>query len=266
MTGGMTGGHFIGFYLAILGLCVIVYASTRPSVVHRLGSKRWPRVALGILACFCLAVFGSGHRETYFQTALGPSDSVVSHLEQRYVDEALAEILRPAFVQYLERLEGAEVVIDAAQVSRSLSVRVGTTVDLFAEGYHFDIPPKVGQTWLLVSYKDRENALLGIVGSDTSARRFVFAERLVSKVLPQAVAIMALRAAKTDAEKLAILNENPFVLPYAAEWLLVEIEKLAKDASPEVARELTHKKAYIQKYADDPVARGLPAGIRVEAP
>lgn len=266
MTGGMTGGHFVGFYVAILGICAIVYFSMRPSVRDRWGSKRWSYVVFGVLGCCLLAVLGSGQRETYFQTALGPNDFVVSRSEQKYVDEALTEILRPAFVHYLSRLEGAQAPAVPERVARALSARVGSTVDLLAEGYHFDIPPKVGQTWLLVSYKDRENAFIAIFRGETSAERLQFAERLVSKVLPQAVAIMALRAAKTDGEKLAILRENPFVLPYAAEWLVVEIEALAKNASPEVARELTQKKAYIQKYVDNPDARGLPAGIRVDAP
>lgn len=266
MTGGMIGGHFVGFYLAILGLCAVVYVATRPFAVHRWGSKRWLGVACGVLLCCFLAVFGSGQRETYFQTALGPSDFVVSRSEQRYVDEALAEILRPAFVQYLSRLEGAEPAADPERIARALVVRVGSTVDLLAEGYHFDIPPKVGQTWLLISYKDRENALLAIFRGETSVQRFGFAERLVTKVLPQAVAIRALRAAKTDAEKLAILHENPFVMPYAAEWLVSEMDELNKDASPEVARELAQKKAYIQKYVDNPDARGLPPGIRANAP
>jgi len=266
MTGGMTGGHFIGFYLAMLGLFVIVYGSTRPSFESRWGAKRWPLVALGIVVCVLVAIFGSGNRVTYFQTALGPSDGVVSRIEQARVDEAMAEILRPAFVEYLVRLEGTAPLGEADRIAAALSVRVGSTVDLFAEGYHFDIPPKVGQTWLLVSYKDRENALLAIFRGEAGARRLVFSERVVSLVLPQAVAIMALRAANTDAEKLAILQANPFVLPYAAEWLVVEFEKLAKNASPEVARELTQKKAYVQKYVDNPEARELPAGIRVDAP
>lgn len=266
LTGGMTGGHFVGFYLAILGICAIVYASMRPSIVHRLGSKRWPRVAGALLGCLLLAVFGSGHRETYFRLALGPRDAVVSRIEQHYVDEALTEILRPAFIQYLMRLEGAEQIVDEDRIARALSVRVGSTVDVFAAGYHFDIPPKVGQTWLLVSYNDRENALLAIFRGESSVQRFAFSERLVNKVLPQAAAIMALRGAKTDPEKMAILYENPFVLPYAAEWLVIEVEKLAKDASPEVARELAQKKAYIQKYVDNPDARGLAAGIRVNSP
>lgn len=266
MTGGMTGGHFIGFYLAVLGLGALLYGSTRPSFAHRWGSKRLSIVLSGILVCFLVAIFGSGNRETYFQTALGPSDGVVSRIEQARVDEALREILRPAFVEYLVRLDDTAPRGEAERIAAALSVRVGSTVDLFAEGYHFDIPPKIGQTWLLISYKDRENALLAIFRGESGAQRLVFAERIVSRVLPQAVAIMALRSANTDAEKLAILQENPFALPYAAEWLVVELEKLAKNASPEVARELEQKKAYVQKYVDSPGARELPAAIRVQAP
>jgi hypothetical protein len=266
MTGGMSGGHFVGFYLAIVGLCGIIYASTRPSVVRRLGSKRWPAVASGVLACVLLAVLGSGTREIYFQTALGPNDAVVSRIGQAHVDGALSEILRPEFVQYMVRLDEAPPVSGSEKIANALTVRVGTTVDLFEQGYSFDVPPKVGQTWLLVAYKDRENALLSVFRGDLAAQRMAVVVRIVNRVLPQATTIVALREAKTDDEKKAILRENPFVMPYAAEWLSVELEKIAKEASPEIAREIEQKRAYVQKYVDNPEARHLAAGIRVQAP
>jgi hypothetical protein len=258
MTGGMSGGHFAGFFLAILGLAVLVVVSTRPVVIRRLGTRRWPSVAFAILLLVLLAVFGSGSREIYFRTVVGPREGVLSRVTQAHVDVALQEISRPAFVQYLVRLEGAPPLDESDRIAGALAVRVGTTVDLQAEGYRFDPPPKIGQTWFFVSYADRENALLAIFRGDAGIRRMALSERLVTRVLPQASAIVALRVASTDDEKLAILRENPFVMPYAAEWIASELGKLMTKASPALQVQLEQKRAYVQQYVNNPGARDLP--------
>jgi len=257
MTGGMTGGHFSGFFLAVLGLAVLVVVSSRPEVVKRLGTKRWPLVASAVAVLALVAIFGSGSREIYFRTAVGRNEGVITRITQAHVDVALEEISRPAFVQYMVRLEAAPPLDDSDRMAQALSVRVGTTVDLQAEGYQFDPPPKIGQTWLFVSYADRENALLAMFRGDAGTRRMALAERLVSRVLPQAAAIVALRQASSDEEKVAILRENPFVMPYAAEWIATELGKLGTNASPALQLELAQKQAYVQKYVENPAAREL---------
>ena len=266
MTGGMTGGHYVGFFLALLGLAVLVVVSSRPGVARRLGTKRWPVVAALVVALALVAIFGSGSREIFFRTAVGPNEGVLPRITQAHVDVALEEISRPAFVQYMARLEAAPPLEQGERIAQALSVRVGTTVDLQAEGYQFDPPPKIGQTWFFVSYADRENALLAIFRGDAGTRRLALAERLVSRVLPQAAAIVALRQASSDGEKRAILRENPFVMPYAAEWIAAELGKLATNASPALRVELEQKRAYVQKYVDNPAARDLPPEVRVDAP
>lgn len=266
MTGGMSGGHFIGFFLAVLGLVALIIVSTRSLVLRRLGKMRWPVIAAAIVALFLLAFFGSGSREITFRTAVGPGAGVLPRITQAHIDAALVEVSRPEFLRYLARLEDAAAVDDPERIGRALSVRAGTTVDLNAEGYRIDPPPKVGQAWLLVSYADRENAMLAIFGGDAGVRRLVVAEGIVNRVLPQAAALAALRTANTDDEKLSILRENPFVMPYAAEWIWAELGKLAKDASPALSAEIAQKRAYVQKYVEDPTARGLLAGARADAP
>lgn len=266
MTGGMSGGHFVGFFLALLGLATLVVVSTRPTVIQRLGKKRLPVCCVAVVVLVLLAIFGSGSREIHFHTALGPQAGVPSRITQTHVDIALQEISRPEFVQYMLRLEAAPQVVESDRIARALSARVGTTVDVLAEGYRFDPPPKVGQTWLFIAYSDRENALLAIFRGDEGMERLALAERIVSRVLPQAAAIVALRMANTDNEKIAILNENLFVLPYAAEWIAAELGKLAQDASPALAAEFAQKKAYVEQYVKNPEARDLPVGTRVDAP
>lgn len=272
MTGGMSGGHFVGFFLAFLGIATLVVVMSRPTVIRRLGKKRLPACGIAVVVLVLLAIFGSGSREIYFRMVEGPQDGVPSRITQTHVDIALQEISRPEFVQYMTRLEGAppieesESESESDRMARALLVRVGTTVDLLAEGHHFDPPPKVGQTWLFVSYSDRESALLAMFRGDGGIRRMALAERIVSRVLPQAAAIVALRMAHSDDERLAILRENPFVVPYAAEWLASELEKLAKEASPALVAEFAQKKAYVQQYANNPAARDLPIKTRIDAP
>jgi hypothetical protein len=266
MTGGMTGGHFLGFFLAVLGLCALIIVSTRPAVILRLGKNRWPVTFASVAILVLVAVFCSGSREISFRTVVGPNAEVLPRITQAHVDAALVEVTRPEFAQYVARLEGNPSVEKPERIARALAVRAGTTVDLKAEGYEMDPPPKLGQAWLFVSYVDRENALLAMFGRDDGALRMALAERIVSRALPQAAAMAALRMASTDAEKLAILRENPFVMPYAAEWIAAELGKLAMDASPALATELAQKRAYVQKYIDDPTVRGLPAGTRADAP
>lgn len=266
MTGGMSGGHFAGFLLALLGLAVLTVVSTRPAVIRKLGSNRRPVVAASSLVCVFVAIFGSGTREIFFRTVVGPNDQVLVRLTQAHVDTALQEVLRPEFVRYIERLDASPPLADASRMAAALSVRVGTTVDLLAEGHSVDPPPKLGQTFLFISYSDRENALLSIFRGDAGVRRMVLTERIVTRVLPQAAAIAALRAAETDREKLAILNENPFVVPYAAEWLVTELAKIAEGASPDVAVVLAQKQAYVQKYVENPEARDVHAQGRIGPP
>jgi hypothetical protein len=266
MTGGMSGGHFVGFFAAVLGLAALVVVATRHAMIQRLGSMRWPAIATAILALILLAFFGSGSREITFRTAVGPSAGVLPRITQAHVDSALVETVRLEFVQYVAHLEGAASVENPERISRALVVRAGTTVDLKDEGYRVDPPPPLGQAWLFASYADRENAMLAMLRSDAGAGRMVVAERIVTGVLPQAAAIAALRMATTDDEKLAILRENPFVMPYAAEWIAAELDKLAMNASPVLASELRQKRVYVQKYIDDPTARGLASGMRADAP
>lgn len=266
MTGGMSGGHFAGFFLALLGLAALVVVSTRPRVIRRLGKKRFPTCVIAVVVLVLLAIFGSGSREIFFRTVEGPSHGVPSRITQIHVDTALQEISRPEFVQYMARLEAAPPLEESDRIARALSVRVGTTVDLLNEGYHVEPPPKVGQTWLFIAYSDRENALLAMLRGDGGIRRIALADRLVSRVLPQAAAIVALRMATSDDEKVAILRENPFVMPYAAEWLVAEFGKLAKNASPRLVAEFALKRAYVEQYVKNPAARDLPMETRVDAP
>lgn len=268
MTGGMSGGHFVGFFLALLGLAALVVVSSRPSVIRRLGKKRWPTCGVAVVVFALLAIYGSGSRDIFFSTVEGPKENVLSRITQTHVDVALQEILRPEFVQYMARLEGVPPIddSDSDRLARALSVRVGTTVDLLAEGYRFEPPPKLGQTWFFISYSDRESALVAILLGDGGIRRMELAERIVSRVLPQAAAIVALRMANTDDEKIAILRENPFVMPYAAEWLVAEFAKLSKNASPTLVGEFAFKRAYVEQYIKNPAARDLPIGTRVDAP
>lgn len=266
MTGGMSGGHFVGFYLAILGLVALTLVSTRPSILRRLGTRRWPVVGVAIFSCVLLAIFGSGSREIYFRTLIGPKEEVLPRIDQNHVDEALREILRPEFLQYMEQLDSGSPITGGERMSTALSVRVGTTVDLRAEGYHFEPPPALGQTYFFVSYVDRENALLAVLHGDAGVRRMALAERLVSRVLPQAAAIVALRTAKTDEEKMAILKENPFVMPYAAEWLSSELGKMAQDASLPLVQDIARKRTYIQQYIDNPAVRDVKADGRIDPP
>ena len=266
MTGGMSGGHFVGFFLALLGLAALVVVMSRPRVIRRLGKKRLPACGIAVVMLALLAIFGSGSREIYFRIVEGPPDGVPSRITQTHVDIALREISRPEFVQYVARLEGAPHVEESDRMARALLVRVGTTVDVLTEGYHLDPPPKVGQTWLFISYSDRESALLAILRGDGGIRRMELGERIVRRVLPQAAAIVALRLANSDDEKLSILHENPFVVPYAAEWIASELEKLAKGASPALVAEFAQKKAYVEQYVDNPAARDLLIKNRVDAP
>jgi hypothetical protein len=266
MTGGMTGGHFVGFFLAVLGLCALVVVSTRPAIILRLGKRRWPVTLASGAVLVLVAVFGSGSREISFRTVVGPNAGVLPRITQVHVAVALAEVTRPEFVQYVAHLEGNPPVDKPERIAKALSVRAGTTVDLNAEGYQMDPPPQLGQAWLFVSYVDRENAVLAMLGNEAGPARMLLAERIASRALPQAAAMAALRMASTDADRAAILRENPFVMPYAAEWIVAELEKLAKDASPAFAAELGQKRAYVQKYIDDPTARGLPVGTRADAP
>ncbi len=266
MTGGMSGGHFVGFFLAIFGLMVLVVAFSRPTLNRRMGSRRRPVFIGAIFALVLLAIFGSGTREIFFHTLVGPRDEVLRRISQNHVDIALGEILQPAFVEYLVRLEAAPPVEDSGRIAEALSVRVGTTVDLLAQGHRIDPPPQIGQTWFFVSYADRENALLAMFRGDAGARRMELASRIVQRVLPQAAAIVALRMAPTDAEKIAILKENPFVLPYAAEWLSSELEKLSRGASTPLVLEIAQKRAYVQQYVNNPGLRDVRAEGRVDPP
>lgn len=266
MTGGMSGGHFVGFFLAVLGLAVLLVVSTRPAFVRRWGARRWPLVGAISALLICVAIFGSGSREIFFRSLVGPQEEVIPRITQAHVDQALEEILRPSFVAYMERLDGAVPRCNADRMAKALSVRVGTTVDLIAERVPVEPPPKLGQTWLFVSYNDRENGLWAAIQGDAGVRRMELAERIASRVLPQAAAIVALRTAKTDEEKIAVLRENPFVMPYAAEWILAELGRIAKGASPAVVAELALKQAYVEQYVKNPGLRELHVDGRIDPP
>lgn len=259
MSGGVSGGHFVGFFLAVLGFAALVVVFSRPNVVKKLGSMRWPAAIIASVFLLLVAIFGSGKREITFHTLAGPGASVISRISQAHVDAALARVTEPEFVQSIARLDGGAPVDQPERLATSLSIEVGTTVDLNAKGYRLDPPPKIGQTWLFVTYLDRENALIAALRGGDATRRLVIAEMIATKVVPQAAAIEALRMAKTDEERLDVLRENPFVMPYAAEWLAAELKKLEQGASPRMAAEIAKKRAYVQKYVDNSTS-GIESG------
>ena len=85
-------------------------------------------------------------------------------------------------------------------------------------------------------------------------------------VQPELVVIEALRAAETDAEKIEILRGQTLTVPRAAEFLARALDDIAASASPALKDVIASKRAYVQKYLDDPTMRGLPPGTRLSPP
>lgn len=266
MSGSMSGGHFLGFYVAVLGLVALVVALARPRIAARLGHRRIPVGIIVIVLLGGLAFFGSGSRRITLRTAVGPSSGLPSRLTQAHVDAALAKATSPAFVAYVAALCDLPPLDHPERLGARLSARNISGFDLPNEGIRVSPPPKVGEPWILASYDDAENAVLAAFDGGEGVRRMQLVQRLVMDVLPELVVVEALRAAPTDAEKIEILRGQTLTVPRAAEFLANALDEIAANASPALKDVLTSKRAYVQKYLDDPTMRGLPPGTRLTLP
>ncbi len=264
MSGSMSGGHFLGFYAAVIGLITLVLAWSHPKMATRLGKKRLPVAVASALLLVALAFFGSGSRRITFRTALGPASGLPAKPTQAHVDAALVMAASPSFLAYLAALESQPPLDRPARLGPRLSVRLVSSFDLPAEG--FDVTPKVGEAWLVASYDDEENAVLAAFDGGEGVLRMRLAERLVTDVLPDLIVVEAIRAAPTDAEKIDILRGQTLVMPHAAEHLARALDEIGKGASRALADVLASKRAYVQKYVDDPTMRGKPAGFSIAPP
>ena len=266
MSGSMSGGHFLGFYAAVLGLVALVVALSRPPIAARLGNRRLPLGLAAASLLLALAFFGSGSRRITLRTAVGPSSGLPARITQAHVDAALAKATSPAFVAYVAALFELPPLDHPERLGPSLSVRHVSAFDLPGEGFHVSPPPKVGDPWILVTYDDAENALRAAFDGGEGLRRMRIAERLAVDVLPDLLVIEAIRAARTDEERIEILRGQTLTVPRAAELLARALDDIAADASPALRDVLASKRAYVQKYLDDPTMRGLPAGTRLAPP
>ncbi|MDI3286575.1 hypothetical protein [Polyangium sp. 15x6] len=266
MSGSMSGGHFLGFYVAVLGLVTLVVALARPQIKARLGDRRLPVGLAGIVLLVALAFFGSGSRRITLRTAIGPSSGLPARLTQAHVDAALAKATSPSFVAYVAAVCDLPPLDHPERLGARLSVRHVSGFDLPNEGIRVSPPPKVGEPWILVSYDDTENAVLAAFDGGEGMRRMQVVQRLAIDVLPELVVIEALRAAETDAEKIEILRGQTLTVPRAAEFLAHALDDIATTASPALKDVIASKRAYVQKYIDDPTMRGLPPGTRLSPP
>jgi hypothetical protein len=266
MNGSMTGGHFLGFYAAVLGLVALVVALSRPEIAARLGKRRLPVALASIVLLALLAFFGSGSRRITFRTAVGPSSGLPPRLTQAHVDAALATAVSPAFLAYAAAIFEVPPLDAPQRFGPRLSARNISAFDLPGEGFRVSPPPKVGDPWILVSYDDTENAVLAAFDGGEGVRRLRIAQQLATDVLPDLVVIEAIRGANTDEEKIEILRGQTLTRPRAAEHLAAALDAIAAKASPAVKDVLASKRAYVQKYVDDPTMRGLTSGTRLEAP
>ncbi|MDC0748468.1 hypothetical protein [Polyangium mundeleinium] len=266
MSGSMSGGHFLGFYVAVLGLVALVVALARPHIAARLGSRRIPVGITATLLLVALAFFGSGSRRITLRTAVGPSGGLPARLSQAHVDAALARATSPAFVAYVAALGDLPPLDPPARLGPCLSARHVSGFDLANEGLRISPPPKVGEPWIIVSYDDTENAVRAAFDGGEGMRRLQVVQRLALDVLPELIVIEAIRAAPTDAEKIEILRGQTLTVPRAAEFLARALDEIAASASPALKDVLASKRAYVQKYVDDPTMRGLPPGTRLSPP
>ncbi|MRG92646.1 hypothetical protein [Polyangium spumosum] len=266
MSGSMSGGHFLGFYAAVLGLVALVVALSRPEIAARLGKRGLPVGIGAALLLVALALFGSGSRRITFRTALGPTYGLPARMTQAHIDAALAKAASPSFVAYIAALAGLSPLERPERLAAGLSVRHISGFELPDEGFRVTPPPRVGEPWILVSYDDAENAVLAAFDGGEGMRRLQIAERLATDVLPDLIVIEALRAAPTDEEKITLLRGTTLTVPRAAEHLARALEEIAAGASPAVQDVLASKRAYVQKYVDDPTLRGLPASTRLAPP
>lgn len=256
MTGSLSGGHFIGFYVAILGLIALAVWASRPKTRKKLGERRLSQAtALAAVLFVALGTFGNGRRTISFSTAIGPSAGVPAGVTQADVDAALGVVKEKSFVEYATKLVDVPPIERVDRLGRALAVRAGTTVDLKEAGIEVTPPPKIGESWLLVSYEDDENALFAAFDGGDGVRRMQLAKRLVTEVLPEVALISRVRAAKTDAEKAALLESATWSVPRAAAWVLGELDELAKGASPALADVIARKRAYVEKYVEEPAGR-----------
>ncbi|MDC3953793.1 hypothetical protein [Polyangium jinanense] len=266
MSGGMSGGHFLGFYVAVLGLMALVVALDRPRVAARLGNRRLPVGLAGIVLLVALAFFGSGSRRITLRPAVGPSSGLPARLTQAHVDAALARATSPAFVAYVAAVCILPPLDHPERLGARLSARHISGFDLPNEGIRVSPPPKIGDPWILVSYDDTENAVLAAFDGGEGMRRMQVVQCLAMDVLPELVVIEALRAAPTDAEKIEILRGQTLTVPRTAEFLARALDDIAASASPALKDVIAAKRAYVQKYLDDPTMRGLPPGTRLSLP
>ncbi|TKD07418.1 hypothetical protein [Polyangium fumosum] len=266
MSGSMSGGHFLGFYVAVLGLVALVVAVSRPHIAARLGRRRIPAAVAATLLLVALAIFGSGTRRITLRTAVGPSGGLPARLSQAHVDAALARATSPAFVAYVAALSGLPPLDHPDGLGPRLSIRHVSGFDLANEGLRVSPPPKVGEPWIVVSYDDTENALRAAFDGGEGMRRLQVVQRLVTDVMPELIVIEAIRAAPTDAERIEILRGQTLTVPHTAEFLARALDEIAANASPALKDVLASKRAYVQKYLDDPTMRGLPPTTRLAPP
>ena len=266
MSGGISGGHFAGAILALLGLVALVVWSARKSTIARLGPMRVP-VVMGLAAgLVALGLFGSGSHQIHFRTVVGPSFGVPPEVTQADVDAALGVVTQPAFLAYMAALAQKPEVAHPDKLRASLEVHVVTLGDMRVEGFTVTPEPPPGQRWLAVTYEERQNAVLAAFDGGDGTRRMVLAAELVRNVLPHVVALEGIRAARTDEERVTLLRGMTILVPHAAEWIVAELERMKQGASPAFAEAAQAKIAFVRKYIEDPTMRGLPAGTRIEAP
>jgi len=268
MSGGIEGGHFVGFCLAVLGLATLLLTTTttRPPLARKLGRRRAPFLVAISLGLTALALFGNGKRQISFRTAVGPSYGVPSRLDQADVDAALDIVTDARFLDYVATLHGSSKVGHPEVMRRAFRVKAGTTVDLMAEGYRMTPPPPLGQSWFFVTYEEEQHALFAALDRGEGLIRWKLAQTLATEVLPHVTALVKLRRAKSEAEKMAILQEMALTVPYVAEWITVELSRANIGASPALTDVIQRKQAYVKRYVEDPTMRGLSPGTKADAP
>jgi len=260
LNGSISGGHFLGFYAAIFGLAALVVWLGHDKTRARLGKKRWQVGIVGFILLFALAIFGSGSRRITFGMAIGPAYGVHPRTTEAHVAAALARATSPEVLAYLGTLTEPGGLARPGRIGKALSAKRVSGLDLREEGFHVTPPPGIGESWLIVSYDDEENAVLAALDRGEGVTRMQVAEGIARDVLPSLCALELLRASSTDEEKITILRGHTMRVPRAAELFLRELDALSRGASPALAEAITVKRAFVQKYVEDPTLRGLDPG------
>ncbi len=261
-----TSPHWIGFWAALAGLALLWIWITRRRTATWLGRRRWWIAGVATLGLLNLGFWGNGVFGVAYRGMLGPIRFCHLPGGPDAASQALEIALSDEFLDYHAALFGSEQACASRHLRKHLKVRFLDYRELTRYGIHISPPPPAGCRFLLYQYYDAWNFGLFLLGIDEVMhhRCSDLVQEMLGPRFDGLVLVELYRMARTDGERLELLEDLRRGVSVYAEWIGRELRRFLKERPSAAVRDaLLAAHVSAQTYADDPARRGIPPDLVV---